>query len=214
MRGYALILLALVGCASDAAIPPPHDRALEPTSPSNPRAANGSPANALAASARPRLQWKRYAALEADLASALEMPAAALCDEFGKEPCIRGVHLVPLGGYDPFVSGMLEPAAEPLATTPTVVERIVLSACSRRVALERSAPALFPFDLASAPSADSIDALATSLYRRFMARDPEPLERTTLLELAHDEAGNALRGDELATLACFLVGTSSEFLFF
>jgi hypothetical protein len=109
---------------------------------------------------------------------------------------------------------MLEPAAEPLATTPTVVERVVLNACSQRVELDRSEPRLFDFDLATPPSSDAIDALATKLYRRFLARDPEPVERSTLAELARDEAGQPIPGDEFAKLACFVVGTSSEFLFF
>ena len=53
-------------------------------------------------STRPNLQWKRFAALEADLAQALELPKEEICNEFGRESCIGKVHLVPLGGNDPF----------------------------------------------------------------------------------------------------------------
>lgn len=170
-------------------------------------------------STSPHLQWKRYAALEADLASALELAPDNLCTEFGGESCIRSVHMVPLGGYDPFVTGMLEAAAEPLATTPTVVERVVLSACTRRVDLDRQAglaqARIFKFDLAgSAPAATSVSELSTTLYRRFLARDPEAQETAALGELAVDDAGQAIAAAEFAQLACFVVGTASEFLFF
>jgi hypothetical protein len=174
-----------------------------------------------AKSTSPALQWKRYAAFEADLAGALALPKDALCKEFGREDCIRGVHLSPLGGHDPFGAGLLEPSDEPLATTPTVIERIVLSACSQRAELDRSAGAkaeLFKgLDLsgsAPAPTDPRVGAVVTALYRRFLARDPEPSERDIVAGLAADEQAKAVPALDFAKAACFAVGTTTEFLFF
>jgi hypothetical protein len=174
------------------------------------------------AAKRPRLQWKRYAAFEADLARAFELAPEELCSEFGAESCVRSVHLVPLGGHEPFVTGMLEPAAETLATTPTVVERIVLSVCNKRVELDRAAGAkdakvFGQLDLdGQAPAADapSVRALTTALYRRVLVRDPEPGELSIVSQLVVDDAGAQVSAADFAKLACFVVGTSSEFLFF
>lgn len=177
---------------------------------------------ALAKSRRPRLQWKRYSAFEADLARAFALPAGELCTELGTESCIHGVHLVPLGGHEPFTTGMLESASDPLATTPTVVERIVLSVCNKRVELDRAAGMLdakvfgqLALDApAPAPDSAAINDLITNLYRRLLARDPQPLELSSVAELAVDAAGQPLGGADFAKLACFAVGSSSEFLFF
>jgi hypothetical protein len=172
------------------------------------------------ASTRANLQWKRYAAFEADLANALTLPKDKLCAEFGRENCVRSVHLTPLGGHDPFATGLLEPSAEPLATTPTVVERIVLSACGARVALDLQSKPSEVFgglDLsrpAPQPSDAAARALVSALYRRFLGRDADEQEFTTVTQLARDEQGQAVSGRDFALAACLAVGTNTEFLFF
>lgn len=184
-------------------------------------APNPPDADALAASTRSNLQWKRYAAFEADLARALGLPKEQLCMELGRESCVRGVHLAPLGGHDPFATGLLEPSAEPLATTPTVVERIVVSACSTRLKLDRKTPAAdSPFaaiDLAQpapAPSASKSQELVSQLYRRLLGRDADSSEVELVAQLASDEQGLPVTGQDFALSACIAVATSSEFLFF
>ena len=164
------------------------------------------------------LQWKRYAALEADLMQALELPADQLCNEFGLASCIHEVHLASLGGNEPFKTGLLEPSAEPLATTPAIVDRLLLSACARRVELDRSAgreraKVFRGLDLDGvAPPAGSpaLEQTITELYHRFLAREPAARELTRVAELA-DGSSSAT---EFATLSCFVIGTSTEFLFF
>jgi hypothetical protein len=200
--------------------PPPHPSTAVDAGASAP--SEPSPSDeAFQRSPRPALQWKRYAAFEDDLAAALALPKDALCKEFGREACIRGVHLSPLGGHDPFSSGLLESSAEPLATTPTVVERIVLSACSERAELDRKAGTgaeLFKgLDLAgkaAAPSDEVTQGVVTELYRRFLSRDPEPSERDIVAALAADEQGEAVPALAFAKGACFAVATTTEFLFF
>lgn len=168
---------------------------------------------------RSPLQWKRYATFEADLARALALPTDTMCLEFGKEPCIRKVHLVPLGGHEPFATGMLEPPAEPLATTPTVVDRVVLNACTNRVEQDAAGAAkvftAFPLSGdAPAPSAGVTGTLITDLYRRLLARNPSAEERDAVASLAVSDAGKPIAAFDFAKLACFTIGTTTEFLFF
>ena len=167
------------------------------------------------------LQWKRYAAFESDLATALQLTPQNLCLEFGKEPCIRKVHLVPLGGHEPFETGMLAAAAEPLATTPTVVDRVVLNACGNRVDLDKNAGAdakvfkHFSLEaMAPAPDAEASRALVRDLFRRLLVRNPTPEEIDTIAALAVDDDGKPVPATDFARLACFTIGTSTEFLFF
>lgn len=166
------------------------------------------------------LQWKRYATFEADLAGALELSRDALCREFGEAPCIRAVHLTPLGGNEPFESGLLKPSQEPLATTPTVVDRIVLAACSRRADLDAAdGGGVFgsALDLAdSAPEASSaaVHSVVTDLYRRLLARDPSDEEIEVIGGLTRDESGAPVAAVDFAKAACFAIGTTTEFLFF
>ena len=174
------------------------------------------------ASVRPNLQWKRYAAFESDLVRGLELEPDALCNEFGKESCIRHVHLVPLGGHDPFASGLLVPSAETLATTPAAVDRVLLSACSKRAQLDKKAGRAEAkvFDQLSldgeAPPPDSVEARNTviSLYRRLLGRDPDAHEVPLVAALTRDEDGEPRSASDFATLSCFSIGTSTEFLFF
>jgi hypothetical protein len=179
------------------------------------------PAGAVAVSTHSNLQWKRYGAFEADLAAALELAPDALCSEFGKESCIRAVHLVPLGGHEPFDTGMLAAAPEPLATTPTVVDRIVLSACGNRVDLDLAAGAEakvfkhFPLSgAAPAPASEAAHALVNDLYRRLLGRNGSEGEVETVAGLALGADGQPAPAAQFARLACFTIGGSAEFLFF
>jgi hypothetical protein len=199
--GVALFL-GVAGCSKD--------EAAAPTVPTD-----------VATSRHPHLQWKRYSALEADLVQALELKPEELCTEFGLESCINSVHLAPLGGNEPFKSGMLEPTAEPLATTPAVVDRLLLSACGRRAELDlaakKEAKVFQGLDLESdapAPDDERVKETVTDLYHRFLARDPDEKELSIVAELTRDEKARPVPAKQFATLACFAVGTSTEFLFF
>ena len=168
------------------------------------------------------VQWKRYSALEADLIQALELGKDEVCTELGRANCIHEVHLVPLGGNEPFETGLLQPSNEPLATTPSVVDRILLSACGQRVALDQEAGpdearVFREFDLTgSMPAkADSrVRATIVELYRRLLARDPDPLEVELVRDLAEDADGEPIAAAEFAKAACFAIGSTTEFLFF
>jgi hypothetical protein len=175
----------------------------------------------LRTSTRAELQWKRYAAMSSDLGAALELDRDEVCSELGMTDCIRQVHLVPLGGNDPIAGGLHVPSAEPLATTPAAIDRILLSACSKRAALDREAgdeakvfKRLPLGDDAPSPGDARVLDTVTELYRRLLARDPEGEEQRRVAELAVDDDGNAISAEDFATLACFAIGTTTENLFF
>ena len=181
-----------------------------------------APPGDVSASQRPHLQWKRFAAIEADLSAALELPAEDLCTEFGLEQCISGVHLAPLGGNDPFKTGLLEASSEALTTTPAVIDRLLLSACGHRVARDRDAgkngAAVFKdLDLggdAPAPEDDATKATITTLYRRLLARNPLPAELVRVASLTRDGDERPVPASEFATLACYAIGTTAEAEFY
>lgn len=218
------LLLALAACNEGGS--PPRAESADTPAPTGASAGQGvegiSQALEVAASTRPNLQWKRHLAFEADLSRALELLPEELCTEFGRESCIRRVHLVPLGGHAPFETGLFESALEPLATTPTIVDRVVLSACSNRAELDKTlglagAKVFRQFDLAApapAPDSPAAQTLVTELYRRLLARDPDENERALVASMALDEGGQPLSALDFAKAACFVVGTTSEFLFF
>lgn len=168
---------------------------------------------------RSLLQWKRQAAFEADLMAALKLSREELCVEVGGKNCVRDVHLVPLGGNDPYESGLMKPNPEPLATTSSVVDRVLLSACSTRARLDaEKAPEVFKALDFKKPLPAAGDAALTSaitdLYRRLLTRDPTPREVELVSGLATPEADSTLSTQEFAALACFTIGSSAEFLFF
>lgn len=164
------------------------------------------------------LQWKRISALENDLMSALDLAREEVCNELGLYRCAL-VHLVPLGSANPFGASLYEAVAEPLATTPAATDRIVLAACVGRVQRDRQAtPAVFTHfaldGLAPVAGAPEVTAMTQDLYRRFLQRDPTAEEIAIVAELAVDDTGAPVAAADFAKLACFTVGTTTEFLFF
>ncbi|RYZ57400.1 MAG: hypothetical protein EOP07_09985 [Proteobacteria bacterium] len=157
------------------------------------------------------LVWKRYRAFENGLVKGLALDKKDFCSELGKESCIDKVHLTVLGGNEPYESGQYERAQTPTALTAVAVDRIVLTACSKRLELDRQAAAAavvfkhFPLS-GAAPDAKALEAQTTELYRRLLARNPEANE------IAAVEAIRAqnLTADKLALMLCFAIGTSAE----
>ena len=163
--------------------------------------------------------WKRHAALEADLMRALELGRDDVCKELGERNCIRDLHVIALGGNDPFLSGINFPPGQPLSTTSLVVDRVLLSACSARARADKAGPAKVFSDLdlrGNAPAADApqVEKTIATLFRRFLARDPKPNETAVVKTLLEgDKDSRPASAEEFATLACFAVGSSLEFLF-
>jgi hypothetical protein len=174
----------------------------------------------LTPSTRSQLQWKRNAALERDLMRALDLAADQVCSELGSGSCTRDIHHIALGGADPLSIGLYQPLPDTLVTTPIVFDRVVLSACTNRATLDRDGtPVVFTaidLDGGAAPAAtdEAYGSTITALYQRLLSRDPDPEELTTLERLTVGPEGESVSGYDFAVLACFTIGTTTEFLFF
>lgn len=179
-----------------------------------------------AVSTKNDLQWRRARAFEQGLGTALLVDDRELCQELGRFSCVDTVHLVALGGNDPFGQGLHEPVRAPTATTPVAVERLVLSACRAAVDADagRSVPLVFldldlseaaaALDLADEGQRLAVEDTVTSLYRRLHARDPLETERAELRKLTVDDAGAAVRPRDFALLSCFAIASTTESVFF
>lgn len=171
----------------------------------------------IAASTRNQLLWKRYQVLEQDLSRALELAPEELCTELGSYDCVDDIHLVALGGHDPFGRGQYAPVAKPMVTTPLAVERVVLAACSERVARDHDERAVFTaLELdgpAPAATSDAFIETVDALYQRLLSRDPIDAEYEVLAELLVDDQGEPVLAERFAAEACVAVATTTEFIF-
>ncbi|MFO0725894.1 MAG: hypothetical protein U1E65_19070 [Myxococcota bacterium] len=178
----------------------------------------------IATAAQGTLRFKGGRVLQADLAASLELSASALATELGTTDAFR-MHQIALLGTDPYGSGILLPTENTSVTGPMVVDRIVLSACRVRVDRDLATPAqgvLFrnlPIDSHGGLSnlaAPEVGQAIERIYQRFLKRDPQPHEREILTNfyaaaLAKQEAQPARAW---AIMACFMVGSSTENLFY
>jgi hypothetical protein len=175
-----------------------------------------SEAEPVTKSTRARLLWKRNVTLEKDIVRALELEPDEVCNELGAASCTREVHHVALGGAAPFSLGLHKALPGPMLSTAVVVDRVLLSACSNRVAKDVEGPAVVftEIDLraARAPAAgdDAFVATVDALYRRFLSREPTEEEVAVFGDLVAEE----MTAQEFAILACYTVGSTTEFLFY
>lgn len=169
-------------------------------------------------STRGKLVWKRWATFEADLMGALALQQQELCNELGLFDCTRYVHLVALGGNEPFVKALYQPLAAPGVTTSIAVDRVVLAACSRAVERDAAGTAEVFTDLdlsaASVSAGAEVSATIQDLYRRLHARDPLPEETEELQALLVDDDGNAVSAVDFAKLSCFAIAGTTEMVFY
>lgn len=173
----------------------------------------------LPASTRNHLIWKRAHAIEQDLALALELDPETMCQELGEFSCTERVHLTTLGGHDPFEQGLYRGVGSPLVTTPLALERVAVSACTARAKADMSGDPVVFVDLElgeDAPSSgsDAYRYTVRTLYRRLLARNPEPEEYDVLAALLESPEGGRASGEGFAVAACVAVATTTEFLFF
>src|SRR5262245_47874324 len=112
--------MALAGCAGDPS-----------GSSSSGSSSEGGPDSALVSN-KANVRFKGAERLRNAVAQALSLDPGEVCNELGKYSCADAVHTVALGGVDPYGAGLYEPFPDTAASTPLVVERLVLSACVLR----------------------------------------------------------------------------------
>jgi hypothetical protein len=179
----------------------------------------------VAKSAKGTLRFKGPERLNNEFAQALDLPASYVCNELGQYPCTSLVHVLPLGGVDPYGSGLYEAAGATSVTTPMVVDRVALSACTARAGLDLTDPVnavLLKGLVVDAqgklvdPQGPAAKQVIISLYRRALQRNPTQPEVDALLKLAVDlnAKGEPRAAGDWIISACFVVLSSAESVFY
>lgn len=203
-------LLLVTACTCRPPPPPPPD-------------VMATPDAGVGTSTRGNLRFKGPERLVNDVAAALELPAAEVCTELGQYQCATFVHAVPLGGVDPYGKGLYEASGITAVTTPLVVDRLALSACTRRVdadLLTPNAAVVFrgvPQRGAKLANLDGpeLPAVIGELTRRVLLREPYEREVTRYVQLAKDlDASDAEPARSWMQAVCFAVVSSTESVFY
>lgn len=201
-----LCLGSTVACLADANGPaPPGDNPADSGTPPDPVIVPDP------ASRHPQVLAKTGEMYSQDLATALSLPREQACKELGSYDCARSAHRIALGGVEPYVLRIDQPLNVTPVSAPLAVDRIALSACGARAQADFSTPGAAVIFGALAQGGSDGPALAVrSLYDRLLGRDPDPAELSAVLELNAAPA----TPQEFAVLACFVVATSLENLFY
>ncbi|MBV1861754.1 MAG: hypothetical protein KUG77_25265 [Nannocystaceae bacterium] len=169
-----------------------------------------------APSARPRVKFKTAERYAADLSNALSLAPDALCSELDAFDCIS-VHRIALGEVDAFGLRLFEPLETMPITAPIAVDRIALSACGERAAQDfaDSGNAASFQEVASgdASNASERDVVVARLYRQLLLREATEAETLAVASM-YDDLPEDNRAQTWAQMACFVVATSTEALFY
>lgn len=162
------------------------------------------------ASRHPQLLAKDGEQLSRDLAQALGLARSEVCQELGRYDCAHDAHRIVLGGVEPYVLRIDTPLTSTPVTGPIAVDRIALAACGARATRDFGAPSsAVVFGALARGEADAVRTTVDVLYDRLLARAPDAHEHTLVASLATDTSPR-----DFAVLACFVVATSLESLFY
>lgn len=190
-----------------------------------PAADSGVVDGGLAKSAKGNIRFKGDVRFTAELSQILQLGAPELCSELGMYPCTTYVHVVALGGVDPYGKGLFEAPPTPGVAAPVVVDRVVLSACAARVQKDLATPSTAVIFKSIPLTSDGklVDSLGqpvrnaiTELSRRAWLREVsvDELGELTDLALQIQRTGVANPGVQWMQAACFAVLTSTEAVFY
>lgn len=215
-RAARLLLIGLVAFGLSAcddskepATPEPPTAEPEPEPPAEPQD--------IIPSSKARVKFKGGQRYARDLAAALELPRDGLCTELGLYDCVDDVHLIALGGVEPYEIGIDEPLPVPPVSAAMAIDRVALSACTHRVDADFADPtaaAIFG-PLAGATDPATREGVAADLIDRILRRDATPDEIAALSdfwEAAEAESDQPARA--FGQLTCFAVATMLEALFY
>lgn len=211
-RRFALSFALLLGAAACTEETP------EPGNPPEPAADAGVPATDMGTtppsddgivvrSTAPALKRKNGAQLTADLANALELSGDAVCTELGLYDC-EEAHRIVLGGVEAYKLLITQPLDGVPVSAPIATERVALSACGARASADFAGTPVVFGPLASG-EAGARGLAVDALYDRLLGRAPTAQERSLLAGFAPEASDQ-----DFAQLACFVVATTLEHLFY
>jgi hypothetical protein len=185
----------------------------------------GTDAGPVASSAKGNVLFKRSERLRNDFSQALSLDPATICREFGQYSCTDQVHSITLGGVEPYTLGINDPLPSTGVATPLVIDRLALSGCTQRVAMDLATPAQAVIFKALTPDAagklSDLEAPAVAasidlLYKRLVLRPPTVAELGHMKQLYRDiEAkGKPDPAKSWMVLSCFAVASSVESIFY
>ncbi len=188
--------------------------------------AGGGGGEVFAVSSKAQVRFKRSDRLANDITLGLGLSLATVCNELGQYSCTSLVHPLALGGVDAYNIGLYEPVPFTGLTTPIVVDRIALSACTQRVSLDLATPAAaqmfkgISFDASGKLTDVNSPAVRASLellYKQMLMRSPTDAEVGHLKQLYADILALPNKpepGKTWLTLSCFAVVSSVEAVFY
>ena len=139
-----------------------------------------------------------------------------MCSELDAFDCI-GVHRVALGEVDAFGLRLFEPLETMPVTAPIAVDRIALSACGERAAQDfadsGNSASFQEVAAGDSSSASDRDAVVARLYRQLLLREAAEAEIGAVSSM-HDDLPQSGRAQTWAQMACFVIATSTEALFY
>lgn len=168
-------------------------------------------------STKSRVRFKGGVRWTNQLARGLALDRAEICKEFGEYDCAADVHFIALGGVEPYNLRINEPLPIAPLTAPIAVDRIALSACTKRADLDAAngATAILFKELGSAPEPAALRAMGNRLYQELLSRDADPAELDELEAFWTEvQDAGADAPAEWASFACYAVATSTEMLFY
>jgi hypothetical protein len=166
-----------------------------------------------------RLRFKGGERIANDLGQALVLKVTELCKELGKYDCIKDVHNITLRGVSPYKQAIYTPWKMPPVIAPISLDRVVIAACQNRVKKDFADPTKAVVFKAIADSKDpdskALGSVVETLYKRLLLRKPTEKETKLLVDfMAKVKARSKQPAQDWATLTCFGVGTSLEFIFY
>ncbi len=161
-----------------------------------------------------KLKFKKQKLLEQEIMTSLSLSQNQICQELESLNCINEAHHLTLGGVDAYDKNIWENKNSFLETTPIVVERIVWSACEKRVALDLESGESKIFSKGSVSDSSHVGLMVSNLYQNILARDASENEIAAAKEFASNLEKNGGTYDDWARLSCFSLMTSVEFLFY
>lgn len=172
------------------------------------------------ASKHPTVKFKGGERIANDLSQALGLEQNKMCLELGKFDCFKDAHLIVLGGVEPYKAAIMSPWELAPIIAPIAVDRVALSVCEKRAKADfaDAGKAIIFKDLATSNKADTeaMKNAVTTLYKRLLLRPPTADEQDALVKFwdkVQAKGGNKPLVT-WATLTCFGIASSAEFLFY